>query len=372
MNNQNLTTFKEDIKKMDMEESIKYTSKIVSYIQDNEMKLEDFNYIKLYAYSLGMLNKSGELLEEYHTMTEIDEDIPPITSLLPTNGADNVDITSGKTKVKYKNPNEKNNIDKNTLNEDTEIFNEAANMVQLRKEATKKVLDVLAILDKDGKNVEKYKKYYESMNDQEFDSKMRQFLLDDHKNFYLEIIPNKSEPSMDDIEKALDYLNIPENEYVWYKHDGDKDDPVRTKCRVPVGYVNCRRVQQILSKKNTYSLDIDKRDMKTGQVTSDDKIARIADTEAIGLTTYGAKYALKEFFGPRADSMAKKREMYKQINKYGYVYYDDLEGDIRQSQSLNTIYTYLMGAGLANDLLVEPPEEVEARERRKNDRNRNL
>jgi hypothetical protein len=31
--------------------------------------------------------------------------------------------------------------------------------------------------------------------------------------------------------------------------------------------------QQMLSKKNTYSLDINKRNMKTGQVTSDDKIA---------------------------------------------------------------------------------------------------
>jgi hypothetical protein len=29
----------------------------------------------------------------------------------------------------------------------------------------------------------------------------------------------------------------------------------------------------MLSKKNTYSLDINKRNMKTGQVTSDDKIA---------------------------------------------------------------------------------------------------
>ena len=36
-------------------------------------------------------------------------------------------------------------------------------------------------------------------------------------------------------------------------------------------------LQQILSKKNTYSLNIDARDSKTGQVTADDKIARISD-----------------------------------------------------------------------------------------------
>ena len=57
----------------------------------------------------------------------------------------------------------------------------------------------------------------------------------------------------------------------------------------------------MLSKKNTYSLDINKRNMKTGQVTADDKIARISDMESFSLLSYKEDpICLREFLGPRA------------------------------------------------------------------------
>jgi len=117
-----------------------------------------------------------------------------------------------------------------------------------------------------------------------------------------------------------------------------------------------RRPQQILSKKNTYSLEINERNMKTGQVTGHSKIARIADTETYALLTYGAKAALKEYLGPRSDNMSSKTSMYKDISLYGYTYQSDMDYDIRSNQTLNTVYTYLIAAGLQNDLL-ELPED---------------
>lgn len=66
--------------------------------------------------------------------------------------------------------------------------------------------------------------------------------------------------------------------------------------------------------------------------------------------------ALKEFLGPRADSMDSKQTMYKDISKQGYFYMKDLPNDISKKQSLNTVNTLLLGAGIDNDMMV--PDSV--------------
>jgi hypothetical protein len=91
--------------------------------------------------------------------------------------------------------------------------------------------------------------------------------------------------------------------------------------------------------------------MKSGQVTGDDKVARISDIESYSLVAIGADAALKEFLGARADNAAAKTDMYKDISMFGYTYLKDMSRDITENQTLNTLYVHLMGAGLANDLL---------------------
>ena len=91
--------------------------------------------------------------------------------------------------------------------------------------------------------------------------------------------------------------------------------------------------------------------MKTGQVSGADKIARVSDSELYGMTIWKADKAIEEFFGPRADNMKKKQDMYSKISKYGYVYLNELEGDSSSSQTLNTINVYLLGAGIESDLV---------------------
>jgi hypothetical protein len=100
-------------------------------------------------------------------------------------------------------------------------------------------------------------------------------------------------------------------------------------------------LQQILSKKNTYSLDISKRTLKTNQVTDDNKIARLTDAENYSLSAIGANYALKELLGPRADSSDGKIDLYKQISMYGYAYQKDLSNDLSEKRTLNTNFYHM-------------------------------
>jgi len=234
-----------------------------------------------------------------------------------------------------------------------EFLNEAAQTITTskRKKIEDMVLKTMNLLDKTGKNGEKYKGFFKSMSNTQFTTWIKKFMKDENEHFYLEIIPYENEPDLKTIKKAANFLNVPLEEYVYYKHDGNKDEPIRSKTKVPVGYLHLRRLQQILSKKNSYSLDIKSRNMKTNQVTGNDKIARITDAENYALMTYGSEEALKEFFGPRADDSKKKMQMYKQISQQGYLQLKDLKSDLGDKQTLNTVDVYFMGAGIMTDLV---------------------
>jgi len=143
------------------------------------------------------------------------------------------------------------------------VLNEAIN-ANKRKQIEEKIYKTFDLLDKTGANTQKYKNLFKSMSDDKFDKYIKEFLADDKKNFYLEVLPNKNCPRIKDCKEALDYLKVPAEEYIYYRQDGHEKDPIRSRYKVPVLYINLRRLQQMLSKKNTYSLDINKRNMKTG------------------------------------------------------------------------------------------------------------
>lgn len=238
----------------------------------------------------------------------------------------------------------------NSLNEDVDVtLNEAVNIADIRKKVMDKITKVYRHLDRTGENLRYQLEYWNSMPDGKFMEEMKKFLADDKANFTLEVLPNKNEPSLGDIKKALLAINVPENEYVYFPHLGG----IRTKHKVPVGYVHIKRLQQILSKKNTYTLDISKRNAKTGQVTGDSKIARISDLETTALTAIGADAALKEFLGPRADDSKGKNKMYADIGNFGFVSQADIPSSLEDKQTINTISNYLTAAGLDNDLVTD-------------------
>lgn len=61
-----------------------------------------------------------------------------------------------------------------------------------------------------------------------------------------------------------------------------------------------KRLQQMLMKKNSYSLSIDSRNLKTNQLTGDDKVARMTEAENFAASIWEIKDGMKEMLGPRA------------------------------------------------------------------------
>jgi hypothetical protein len=221
-----------------------------------------------------------------------------------------------------------------------------------RKKIEEMVLTTMSKIDPTMINTDKYRVFFKSMKTiEDFEKWINKFLKDDTLNLYMEFLPYKNEPVLDNLYKAGKYLNVPLDEYIYLKHDGNKNNPIRTPYKVPVGYVMIKRLQQMLMKKNSFSLEIDQRNQKTNQLTGDDKIARISDLETFSLQAYEADEALKEFFGPRGDDDVAKTEMYKTISTQGYVRQSDLTNDVKNKRTLNTVDCYFLGAGLKTDLV---------------------
>ena len=126
-----------------------------------------------------------------------------------------------------------------------------------------------------------------------------------------------------------------------------------------------KRMQQILSKKNTSSLSDSSRNAKTNQLSGSDKVARITDPEVFCLLTWNANSALKEFFGTRADNSVNRNIMRNKIAEEGYC--SLLDVDLKNTSThlqtnvnpnvnkttLNTIDIYFTAAGIKTDLVDE-------------------
>lgn len=221
-----------------------------------------------------------------------------------------------------------------------------------REDIEKLIYDVFDALDPTETNSNKYRDLFSSMNDKKFDSFMRKFLSDKKENFILDIVEFERTIDMDKCEKAANVLGIPLYEYVYFRHlTGDKDNPVSTIDKCLVGYINVKRTQQLLFKKNGLSPTASRRSAITGQVVDDDKNARDSDIEASMLVSLGAKDILRELHGPRADDDVMKNQMINDINNKGFVSLDDLDSNPTNKVSLMSLTTYLTAAGIHSDLI---------------------
>ena len=228
-----------------------------------------------------------------------------------------------------------------------------------RKLITEMILNVIEILG-NGKHDDNYERlsiFLSGMSDKEFEAWAKSCndpnnpdQLEDTIQLYYDQFDI---PKLSSIKEALDYINVPMEEYVYFK-DVLKDG-VRTTVPVPVGYLPIKRQQQMLSKKNKYTVDADDIDSKTGQVKGDSKVAAISDNEAIGLISMGGDVVLKELFGPRGSNQNQKQEMYRQIARNGYFNIDDAKNkddDMTKHTAVNTLNMYLLASGLRSDLIV--------------------
>jgi len=227
------------------------------------------------------------------------------------------------------------------------------------------VLGTMSKIDKTRLNTDHWSKFFNSMNDKQFETWIKKFLKDDEENFYMELLPYKNEPLLTDLVDAGKFLGVELDEYVYLPFDGNNDDPIRTPTKCPVGYLNLRRLQQMLSKKNSYGLDIDIRNQKTGQLTGDDKIARLTEAETYELTTFEANDSMRELIGCRADDSVARTQLYQQISQYGYCQLENVETELKNKTTLNTIDVFLIGAGIKSDLITEGLEFNKTLEGRK-------
>ena len=223
-----------------------------------------------------------------------------------------------------------------------------------RKQMEKLVYDTFDALDKTKSNTKKYKAMFSAMSDTQFDKFFKNLFSDPNLYLILNICDYEIDLTMKDIEAAAKVLDIPLYEKVAFPHyTMNKDQVVVSKEAVPVGYCHVKRTQQTVAKKNGLSTSIDTRSSLTGQVTGNDKNGRESDLENSMLVSLGMTEVLKELNGPRADDPVMKQQMYTAINNDGFVRLEDLESDVANKVTLNTVNTFLLGMGINSDLVTK-------------------
>ena len=115
-----------------------------------------------------------------------------------------------------------------------------------------------------------------------------------------------------------------------------------------------KRMKQLLTKKNGMSIDTKTRDMKTGLLTGIDKNGKESDHEFESLGVSGLNSTMKELSRMRADSMEDKSVMTSTIKTMGQVKLSELPDEKADSLSKNTLSAYFLGAGLFNNLVINP------------------
>ena len=236
--------------------------------------------------------------------------------------------------------------------------------VKNRKEIENLIYQVFDALDPTGANTEKYKSMFSPMNDKEFEKFMKEFLNDDMENFVLDMVDYERDVRMENVEKAAKILNVPISEYIFMPNlTMDKKNVISTPDKCLVGYVNIKRLQQLVMKKNGLSIDNSKISALTGQVVDKDKNSRDSDIESEILVSLGADKILQELNGARADDMVMKREMNNQIATKGYVILDELTNLPTNKTTLTTVNSFLLAMHIKSNLISDSyilPKTMEA------------
>ena len=219
-------------------------------------------------------------------------------------------------------------------------------MNKQRAQAEKLVYEVMDQLDPTEQNSNYYKQKFAKMNDKEFQKFVEQDIAFKFQHKAFEI-----EPTMKHIENAANKLNIPLLEEVnlpgLYSENGV---PVKSKEALVV-YIPLRKMKQFITKKNSMSTDISKRDMKGGLLLSDDKNGLTSDREFESLALMGMDDTMSELSRHRADAMGAKGEFYNIINTKGMVRLEEVPISPEDSLAKNLLNVYLLGSHLNSNLI---------------------
>lgn len=202
-------------------------------------------------------------------------------------------------------------------------------------------------------NAAMYRAEWEAMSDAEFEAFMKHLRdNEDDQIVYFEIIEFERDLKMENIEKCAEFMKVPLYEPVAIPDvTGETDNVVVTPEPVPVGYAHYKRMQQTVLKKSSVNINVDKKNPKTGQVVSSDKTVRNTDVETYAMMSIGAKQALREFMGPRADDPVMESEMYSAIGNNGYCRLEDMTNDPENKVAVNTLNMYFLMQGFLTNLV---------------------
>lgn len=220
---------------------------------------------------------------------------------------------------------------------------------QKRKEVESLIYSVFDALDKTGTNTEYYQKLFANMSDNDFYKFLQRRLP---FRFHTEIFT--IEPKMYEIFDAFKILNKPLLEKVNLKHVyiNSAGAAVQSKECVVV-YIHLKRLKQTVTKKTSIAIDIDKRDMRTGQLLGGDKGGKETDREFESLAVMDLEYTMDEFARSRADSLRAVAQMNNEIMSKGYVSEKDITVEKDDSLSKNMLNVYLIGAHIHSNLVDE-------------------
>lgn len=225
---------------------------------------------------------------------------------------------------------------------------------QKREEMETLIYNFFSAFDKTETNTKHYQDMFSKMSDTQFDKWFKDFFDNPKAYLVLNICDYENTIQLDDIEDAAKVLNIPLFETVYMPYvTMDKKKTIATPIPVPVGYLNIKRTQQTISKKNGLSTSIDTRSALTAQVTGADKNGRESDLENTMLASLGMVNTMRELNGPRADDMSMKNQMLHDIALNGYVKLEDLDDNVENKTTLNTVNVFLLGMGLDSDLVTK-------------------
>lgn len=222
-----------------------------------------------------------------------------------------------------------------------------ANIKEARKKVEEKIYKVFDMIDKTGANTEYYKAKFANMNDKQFyDFFDQDFPL----KFQSKVFEN--DPTIDQIMDGLNYLKVPIEEkvnmpFLYRNKDGV---PVKSQS-VLVVYMTLKRLKQMVQKKTGYSVNISKRDYRTGLLIDSDKNGNSTDREFESMVTFDLPETIKELATYRADAMNAKSKFYNQINTTGMVSQKDVPVENDDSLARNLISSYLLGAHINSNLV---------------------
>jgi hypothetical protein len=220
-------------------------------------------------------------------------------------------------------------------------------MNEKREQAEELIYKIYDAVDKTKTNSDYYRKLFSTMSDNDFMEFCKRRLP---FRFHEEVF--KIEPKMYEIIDAFKILGKPLLEkvklpYVYVNKNGE---PVETQ-ECLVIYIHLKRMKQMITKKNSTAMNIEKRDMKTGLLTGEDKGGKESDREFESLAIMGLDYTMDEFARPKADAMAAMSQMSNTILAKGYVEDKDITVAKDDSLAKNLLNVYLIGANIHSNLI---------------------